>query len=159
MMALTIWQPWASLIMAGVKPWEFRGHPAPRSQAGKRIVIHAGARKVQRGELQDLIVRLGRADQAWTTGLDLAALPLLERWLASPGMLPLASGLGHALLGEPVRADQLSEIAGHAVNDSDRMDHSKWAWPLTDIAFFSHPIPQRGAQGFWPWPPLSETAA
>jgi len=28
MKALTIWQPWASLIMAGYKPYEFRGWPA-----------------------------------------------------------------------------------------------------------------------------------
>ena len=37
MLALTIWQPWASLIMIGAKPYEFRGksyleyrpHPRP----------------------------------------------------------------------------------------------------------------------------------
>jgi hypothetical protein len=48
MKARTIWQPWASLIMIGAKPYEFRGrsylayidHPLP----GERIGIHAGAR-------------------------------------------------------------------------------------------------------------------
>jgi hypothetical protein len=52
--ALTIWQPWASLIMIGAKPYEFRGrsylayinHPQP----GERIAIHVGARPVRRAE-------------------------------------------------------------------------------------------------------------
>lgn len=35
--------------------------------------------------------------------------------------------------------------------DSDRIDHQKFAWPLTDIEKFEPPIPARGAQGFWHW--------
>ena len=54
MKALTIWQPWASLIMAGAKPYEFRGWRAPRSIIGQRIVIHAAARKVDRVEVFNL---------------------------------------------------------------------------------------------------------
>ena len=55
MKALTIWQPWASLIMIGAKPYEFRGrsylayinHPQP----GERMAIHAGARPVRPTEV------------------------------------------------------------------------------------------------------------
>ncbi len=50
--AVTIWQPWASLIIIGAKPYEFRyrsylayiNHPQP----GERIAIHAGVRPVKR---------------------------------------------------------------------------------------------------------------
>ena len=35
--------------------------------------------------------------------------------------------------------------------DSDRIDHSKFAWPLTDIERFEPVVPARGAQGFWDW--------
>lgn len=48
--ALTIWQPWASLIVADAKPWEFRGWAAPKAYRGKRIAIHAGARPPRAGE-------------------------------------------------------------------------------------------------------------
>jgi hypothetical protein len=42
--ALTVWQPWASLIIKDFKPYEFRGWPAPRSLVGRRLAIHTGAR-------------------------------------------------------------------------------------------------------------------
>ena len=54
MKALTIWQPWASLIIAGAKPYEFRGWRAPRSIFGQRIVIHAAAKKIDRDEVSHL---------------------------------------------------------------------------------------------------------
>lgn len=38
MKALTIWQPWASLIISGAKPYEFRGWRIPESLIGQRIV-------------------------------------------------------------------------------------------------------------------------
>ncbi len=58
MKALTIWQPWASLIVAGAKPFEFRGWRAPRSLIGQRIVIHAGATKVAQAEVVELFITL-----------------------------------------------------------------------------------------------------
>lgn len=58
MKALTIWQPWASLIMAGFKPYEFRGWPAPRYVVGQRVVIHAGIRSIKKTEVRDLIETL-----------------------------------------------------------------------------------------------------
>lgn len=143
MKALTVWQPWASLIMGGWKPYEFRRWPAPRALRGTRIVIHAGARPVRRAEIADLIVRL-QHQQGEGTGLDPAALERLEAWHASPGQLPLAAGLGTALLGEPLRATELYP-------DSDRADHHICAWPLSEIEVWAHPEPRRGAQGFWQW--------
>ena len=65
--ALTIWQPWASLIAAGAKPYEWRGWPAPRRLIGQRIAVHAGARKVVVGEISETLkepsgrVRSGQA--------------------------------------------------------------------------------------------------
>ncbi len=148
--ALTVWQPWASLIIAEVKPYEFRGWQAPRAMQGREIAIHAGARPVRRGEIADIITRLKSAD-AWTTGLRTAALPLLERWYANPSILPLSSILGTATLGAPRRAyDIVGELGGY-VNDSDRHAHSNWAWPLTGIRPMAPIVPAKGMQGFWEW--------
>lgn len=150
MKALTIWQPWASLILAGVKPYEFRSWPAPRALCDTRIAIHAGARPVKRPEIADLIVRL-KSGEAWTTALKPEALPLLERWHASPAVLPTASVLGTAVLGNPVRAEAIVAEFGGPVNDSDRDQHSNWAWPLTEIERVEPIVPAKGAQGFWEW--------
>ncbi|GJD92876.1 hypothetical protein [Methylobacterium iners] len=148
---ITIWQPWATLIVLGAKPYEFRGWAAPRALRGKRIGIHAGARKVKRDEIADLLVRL-RSDEAWTTCLrpDIA-IPILEKAHTSPGILPLSHVLGTAVLGEPVRADQIVGEFGGVLNDSDRAEHCNFAWPLTGILPFEPPIAAKGAQGFWPW--------
>lgn len=149
MKALTIWQPWATLIMVGAKPFEFRKWAAPRSLVGQRIVIHAGSRKVVRDELRELLMRL-TLEKGFGTGLHAdKAVPLLERALTSPGILPLASALGTACLGEPRKASALFK---GDTNDSDRIDHAIWAWPMQDVQPFEPFVPIRGAQGFWNYP-------
>lgn len=47
MKALTLWQPWASLIACEAKEAETRSWPAPASLVGCRIAIHAAARPVR----------------------------------------------------------------------------------------------------------------
>ena len=158
MKALTIWQPWASLIMVAAKPYEFRpksylryvGAPA----IGERIVIHAGVRPVKPAEIEDLLSRLDTEDH--TTGLIPAiARQVLERCRAAAKYqaLPLGCGLGTAVLGKPRNAGVLF---GGAVADSDRQaadeEAYNWAWPLESIHPFDAPVPMRGAQGFWRWP-------
>lgn len=157
MKALTIWQPWASLIMVAAKPFEFRpksylayfGAPA----IGETIVIHAGARPVKPKEVDDLLERIEGNPKS--TGLVPAiARTVLERCKAAAKYqaLPLGCGLGTAKLGKPRNAGTI--FAGIA--DSDRaaedLDRYNWAWPLTDIHPFDAPVPMRGLQGFWTWP-------
>lgn len=153
MKALTIWQPWASLIMIGAKPFEFRGwdySSRERGLVGQRIVIHAATRPIKPAEIDDLLARLGEAEDR--TGLIVdRARPLLERIAAAykgQGVVELAAGLGTAVLG---RARNAGTIFGRTIADSDRGDFN-WAWPLSDIRPFDAPVPMRGAQGFWTWP-------
>jgi len=153
MKALTIWQPWASLIILGCKPYEFRGWPAHQSIIGQRIAIHAGARPVRKREIADLILRL-KSDEAWATALHHDALPHLERWLTAPGSLWRAAVLGTAVLQEPfMNSERIAEEFGGILNDSDRDNHANWAWPLVDIEPYDPPREARGAQGFWNWNP------
>lgn len=162
MKALTIWQPWASLIMAGAKPYEFRGWRAHRSLIGHRIVIHASARKIVRREVLSIIERLDSDDfnRAGTCLHRGPAMPILEAALAmtmrgADGSLalPLSAGLGTAILGEPRNGYDIAEEFGlPRVNDSDRDEHANWGWPLTNIEIWDGPIPMKGAQGFWNWP-------
>jgi hypothetical protein len=152
MKALTIWQPWASLIIEGAKPYEFRGWRVPRSIVGQRIVIHAAARKPNRQEMWMLLcaLRTGGEYAAETCLIASQAEPVLERsWMD----LPLACGLGTAVIGEARNGvDIAREFGVTHVNDSDRDEHANWGWPLTNIEVWDRPIPMRGAQGFWNWP-------
>jgi hypothetical protein len=152
MMALTIWQPWASLIMMGAKPYEFRkwdftDRSVNRALVGKRIVIHAGARRVKPSEVEDL---LGRLDDGSSSVKANIARPLLERLRDAykcRGVVELAAGLGTAVLGKPRDVNALFKLP-----DSDRIHHHMFAWPLTDIKRWPEPIPSRGFQQFWHWP-------
>jgi hypothetical protein len=144
--AITVWNPWASLIAAGAKPYEWRGWRPPGRFIGQRIAIHAGTRRVKRDEISELIYdcRSGRE-----TSLVVAlALPLLERWHTSPGSLPLSSVLCTAVLGEPINAPDYAASIGM---DSNRVDHTKFGWPLTEIEVVEPFVPARGRQGFWYW--------
>lgn len=151
MKALTIWQPWASLIMVGAKPHEFRRWRCHKNMIGQRIVIHAGARKIKPGEIFDLLERLEDPDEE--TGLvKELAWPILQRVaraLSGAPILPTGAGLGTAVLGQPVKC---TELYADQIADSDRIDQHMWAWPVTDIEPFDAPEPMRGAQGFWNWP-------
>lgn len=147
MRALTIWQPWASLIIAGFKPYEFRRRAAPSTLWGQRIVIHAGARPMKAKEIVPLMedILAGRD----CGGLSPDCLPLLERCVGEPTCLPLSAGLGTALMGRSVLASELWPDAFR--NDSDRLDHANYALPLSKIERWEPIVPARGLQGWWPW--------
>lgn len=152
MKALTIWQPWASLILIGAKPYEFRGWKVPGFMLGQRIAIHAGARPVKPGEVKDLIARLATPSLAWSTALRAeVALPLLELALRNPSSLPRSSLLCTAVLGQAVNGFSVAGEFGGVVNDSDRAEQANWAWPLSDIEPLVPPVEAKGAQGFWDW--------
>jgi hypothetical protein len=151
MKALTVWQPWASLIAAGVKPYEFRGRTYPLYLQAQRIVIHAAQRKVRRDEVRELILRLER-EGGWGLEMDVArALPLLHRWLQSPEILPLSTGLCTAKLDSCVHVLRLPSVAAHPERH-DEIARGMWGWHLTEIEPLPMLEPVKGAQGFWEWP-------
>lgn len=162
MKALTIYQPWASLIMVGAKPYEFRGWRPPASIIGQRIVIHASAKKVERDDVRSIYHALyfrainedWREVAAQTCLHAEQALPILRRSLQpAHDPLPMAAGLGTAIIGEPKLGTSIAEEFGvPRANDNDRDQHANWGWPMLDIEIWPEPIPMRGMQGLWNWP-------
>jgi len=178
--ALTLWQPWASLVVCGAKPFEFRGwNPRERGASyakliGQPIVIHAAARPMVAEEICAIVdhLKAGGANAAQTCLHSEPALQLLMPLyhLKRPTGLPLASGLGTAVLGEPRNghdvaveefgfpAENVDELPGLPGFDSDRREHANWGWPMLGIDRWPEPIPMRGAQGFWSWPEPTQVA-
>jgi hypothetical protein len=174
MKALTLYQPWASLIVAGAKPFEFRGwSPRERGGAyarliGERFVIHASTRPMVASEIREIVdnLQFGGAKAAATCLRPGPALELLRPLyhLKKPDGLPLGMGLGTARLGEPRDGIEIAvmdfgfppegtdELPGLPGFDSDRREHANYGWPLLDIERWDTPIPMRGLQGFWNWP-------
>jgi hypothetical protein len=143
MKALTLWQPWASLIAAGAKSHEFRSWPAPRWVVGQRIAIHAGARKVRMRELVEILD--SAIYEPGFNGLDVAkVLDVCDR--KEPHDFILSAVVCTAVIGNPISPEEVARK-----NDSTRHEHFNWAWPLTAVERFEPPVPARGAQGFWEW--------
>lgn len=140
MKALTIWQPWTSLIVEGFKPREFRPWAAPASIVGQRIVLHAAKRPIKAGELRGIMdyacSREGRLD-----GIDPRSMDLLERAWRREIELPMSAGLGTATLGTPRLVGGVTSPDGKPV----------FAWPMIDVEKWAQPIAAKGAQGFWEW--------
>jgi hypothetical protein len=163
MKALTLWQPWASLVVAGAKPYEFRGWRPPASIVGQRIVIHAAARKIDTEKVGDMLFALAMRERCDRIGHAAAELCLVPE-LAIPvinaallGELPMSAGLGTAIVGEPrLGTDIAVEFGVPRANDSDRDQHANWGWPMLEIDRWPEPVPMRGAQGLWTWPTSAE---
>lgn len=174
MKAITLYQPWASLIVVGAKPFEFRGWsprergPAYAKLIGQRIVIHAAARPMVAEEIRSIVdaLQFGGANAAATCLRPEPALELLKPLyhLKKPDGLPLSAGVGSAVLGEPRNGVDIAvqdfgfpehateELEGLPGFDSDRRDHANFGWPMLEIERWETPVPMRGFQGFWTWP-------
>ena len=155
---LSLWQPWASLVMAGAKPFEFRGKPPPRTIIGKRIVIHATVKKIDRNECLNMLRLLKMNEGAELCLKPEQAIPVLEKALdRSPdlmghGDLPWGAGLGTVMVG----AGRDGLVIARNEFGVDHVDvgelNANWGWPMSDPEPWDMPVPAKGQQGIWFWP-------
>lgn len=142
MKAITIWQPWASLLVTGQKLYETRSWAT--SYRGP-IAIHAAKRPVRR--VVDALAA-GGAD-GWE------ALRRMEGLLERPGaldQLPTGAVIGKALL---VRCNLIDDdfMAGLMPTERALGDFTpgRFAWEFQQMTALESPVPARGAQGIWNW--------
>ena len=146
MKALTLYQPWASLIAWGPKNIETRSWRAPLHVIGQRIAIHAGKRRVNISDrnaplLHALIVRHHGPD--WQQDLPLGAVlatAVLEGCfmvmeINPDGTLQL-EGVG-TMTQEP-RVDAYGDF-----------QPGRWLWMLGGIQRLDPPLPTRGQRMLW----------
>jgi hypothetical protein len=127
MTALSLWQPWASYIAAGMKRFETR-HWATNYRGP--LAIHAAKRPLTE-------------DERW----------LLEDFPLAYGHGPLPFG---AIVATCELVDCL-RITGHPGDDREHAlgewSPGRYAWALVNVQRLPVPIPCRGAQGLWTWRP------
>jgi activating signal cointegrator 1 len=127
--AITLYQPYASLIIAGAKRFETRTWGSDYTGL---LVIHAG---------KTLEVDSGNR---------VFMYHLLASGIGDPRKLPLGAALGVVWKGKCFRAasvipyiDEREQIFGGFKGD-DRV-----AWELENPVAFEQPIPMKGSQGLW----------
>lgn len=173
MKAITIWQPWASLIAVDAKRFETRSWPT--NYRGP-IAIHAAARSVK--SIMREIFPLGQ----WSYHPDYNDKLMLEKELRkalSPNGLklydlPTGSIVAIADLVECweivevdqslygyFRKNQEPSFLRYMSIDNEIMfgnfDKGRFAWQLENVKMLKTPIPAKGKQGLWEWDhPLEE---
>lgn len=137
MKALTIRQPYASLIALGEKHYETRSW---RTSYRGPLAIHAGK-------------HIPTRDDYWMCQSNVWRV-LDQHGLSSDvKKLPRSAVLCIVQLEDCIPAEQLTET--HVVSGPERMfgDYrpGRWGWKLSIVEVFAHPIPASGRLGFWEW--------
>ena len=145
MKAITLHQPWASLIACGLKTIETRDWRPPRAVIGERIAIHAAKRQPDSWEWDDNI-RL--AVEHWDD-IPLGAV-VATALLVDARQVGLQTYMGKVLASSPsytgwVEPDPYGDFSV-----------GRWLWMLTDIQKVEPLVPARGRQGLWDWCPDME---
>lgn len=131
MLALTILQPYASAIMAGVKPVENRSWRPPQHAIGQRLWIHAGKSRSMMGPFL-----LREVKALWPEA------PAADEY-------PMGVVLGSVLLAGVDRLSARGECPWSC---------GPWCWLLEDPQPIE-PVAVRGYQGLWEIDPqVIETA-
>lgn len=140
MKAITIWQPWAGLIAAGIKQNETRSW-ATRYRGP--IAIHAAQKPMR---------------VSWLTVVSDEAAEVIYRRLNLPEIF---NGLNIFQTGCIVAIANLSDcikitpeyISTLSDDELALGDYTpgRYAWKMTDIKKLDMPIPVKGRQGLWNW--------
>ena len=147
MKAITLYQPWASLIAVGVKTIETRNW-APLAVLGQRIAIHAAKRPPRIQELP------GDISWEWTKGLPRGTVVATAR-VVKVGRVHSNTG-PHGTMklfrsnhqGTALRSWQFEPFTPDKYGDYSL---GRWLWFLADIKPVDPPISAVGRQGFWNW--------
>ena len=131
MKALTLWQPWASLIAWGEKQYETRGYGIAHRGT---LAIHAG--------LMDDTQALIQANAFYREAFDRAGVHYQQT-------LPAGCVLCVVDLVEVVFTDGL-QVSSREESFGD-YSTGRYAWKLENLRELANPIPARGYQGLWNW--------
>ncbi|HVS73124.1 MAG TPA: ASCH domain-containing protein [Phycisphaerae bacterium] len=140
MKCLSLWQPWATLVVIGAKKFETRSWPT--SHRGW-LLIHA-AKKRDRESLRDAIEDVFFSD------------PLKKAGYADPEMLPFGAIIGMVALESCrlIHHDNTMGYSSHRLPDYPEralgnFAPGRFAWELRDFGRFSRPVPFKGCQGIF----------
>lgn len=142
MKALTIWQPYAGLIAAGIKTIETRGWPAPKNLIGQRVAIHA-AKKWDTARVADWD-RVTR--WLWDRGIYTAEE--MKRIIDLTGPLATGKVLSIATLAEC----SLMEVAPNETEEQfGWFATRRYGWRFAENQRLQFPPTVAGMQGVWEW--------
>jgi hypothetical protein len=139
MKSISVWNPFATLLVKGFKVFETRSWPPPASLIGQRIGI--ASTKTIRPEQRAYL-----SDENFQAYYDRLGLPGSIEEMSNGYMLGTVQLDSFEIMTEEFMEDVSGEeqMYGHwAVGN--------YAWRVIKPKEFAHPIPVRGAQGIYDW--------
>lgn len=137
MKAISLWEPFGSLLAAGLKKYETRGW---KTDYRGLIAIHAAKRKIQPDDLKPMMGH-------WQLQRFLYPTPNSHKLYEPPYGCVIA--VCELLDCQPTEALSVS-AQERAVGD---WSPGRWAWELDVVRVLPQPIPARGYQNIWNWTP------
>jgi len=134
MKALSLLQPWASLVIMGLKTVETRNWAT--AYRGP-LLIHAGKSKA---------------------GQVVSAVPSINKYIPHFNALPFGQIIGKVFLDDIIRVEEFV-ISNEAINRLTLENNvfgtyevGRFAWILTNPEIFEMPVPARGMLSLWDYP-------
>lgn len=130
--AITLWQPWASLVISGAKHYETRSW---NTNHRGLLAIHAAKARVSTEIFYS---------EPFSTLLKAAGI-------RTPNNMPLGSILGFVTLRHTCHTEQIRETLVPTQIHLGDYSNDRYAWHLSYPIHFPNPIPISGRQGLWTW--------
>lgn len=144
MKAISIKQPWASLIVHGIKDIENRTWACPKKYIGQRVLIHASG---SHGKKFKVNLTNEQIKVAFATIAEGCML----------GNLPFGSIIGSVQIVDctfnhsSIWAEKSKGVSpgGHVTDEKEPIIYN---WVLANPILFKEPIPAKGKLSFWDYP-------
>lgn len=140
---ISVWNPYAMLLVHGIKFNETRGWPAPPLLIGQRIGIAS--------------TKIIKPDQRRAY-----ADPVFQKFYAATGLPPLEELPNGYLLGT-VQLHSCEMITDEDFGDITEEEKAfgwyekgRWAWRMRYPHLLPVPLKVRGGQGVWKWDPIDQ---
>lgn len=157
MIAISLWQPWASALFAlreapargtpevPVKRYETRGWHMPRKYVGQRVAIHAAKRWTndEREFWRDTVLN--------STQRAMYAEAFARIGVRSAKDLPLGCIIGEVVFECSRPTEDLLLVPDWIESQWGNFYPGRAAWPTVERRHYGKPIPCVGRQGFFVW--------
>lgn len=147
--AITVWQPYADLIVSGIKRYETRSWSPPEQLIGRRLAIHAAKKDPTKGQhAADVADAMTLVPESRRHELPLGAVvavaTLAIAWQIRSA--PISDHGQTVIIGPPgTSPDVVEPVTGD-------YQAGRWVWRLDNINAFE-PVYCRGGQRIWYWKP------
>lgn len=157
MKALSVKQPWASLIVEGIKDIENRTWKCPEKYIGQRVLIHAGLDKNAVDKISIIDGELAREiwfkinDNKLPLGAIIGSVQIVDCVINHPSIWAEKTQFKISE-NNRTRCENIENL--EVLRDGANLVNPIYNWVVAHPIKFPEPIPAKGKLGFWDFPDI-----